>query len=93
MKTSYPITKLKPIPMDEETEEKSEEIEEIRGDRLIGEQVEYLVKFKNYEEPEWIREDHFDTVEIINDYHNQKRIVNQDSIKPIEEPKKSGRPK
>jgi hypothetical protein len=68
LKESYPIAKLRPIPA--EPEDDQVEVEKILDHRMVNNKYEFFVKWKNLSEleNEWIKEDDFGTVEIINDY-------------------------
>ena len=59
---SYPITKIKPIEEDETKPSESVEIEKILNKRKNEETdtIEYLVKWKDLDEEDWVPTDHFD---------------------------------
>ena len=79
LKTSYPLHKLKVTAQDEEPNNHYE-IEKILDHRKHGPKFEYSVKWKDYDDSynEWINEDKFDTLEIINKYwrniHKPKNV-------------------
>ena len=82
---------------DSELPKESYEIEKIIDSRNNKGKLQFLVKWKNYsdEENEWIGEEMFDTVEIIDEYF--KRIHRKDQegkehTAPVETAKR-GRPK
>ena len=87
---TYPLQKLKPYDDDDaEKPTESFEIEKILDKRKINDRNEYLVKWKNQsvEENEWVPEDHFDDMKIINDYNNskyQELQLNEEYNSPIE---------
>ena len=62
----------------------------------MNQQIEYLVRWEEYPDPEWIPEDHFDELKLINEFNNKihrKEIVETNSpIEPIK-PRGRGRPK
>ena len=98
LKEQFALNKLKPINIDDsELSKESYEIEEIIDSRNNKGKLQFLVKWKNYsdEENEWIGEEMFDTVEIIDEYF--KRIHRKDQegkehTAPVEKEKR-GRPK
>jgi hypothetical protein len=74
LKQSFPISKLKPFIEDNNKPEDSVEIEAILDKRKNEDDIiEYLVKWKNLsdDENEWVPEDHFDDVKIINDFNSK----------------------
>ena len=98
---SVPLHKLKVVKEDG-LPENSQEIEKILDHKKEDDQILYLVKWKDSGES-WIPEDHFNTVEVINDYYNSKnedkaselRIQPKRGVKTIRKPetkKKRGRP-
>ena len=76
-----------------ELEEESEEIKEILDHKTEKGKIKYLVKWKNDKlENEWVDENNFDTVEIINEYYKKiHRKDQEETTSPIE--KKRGRKK
>lgn len=102
VKQSYPITKLKPIEEDDKKPQESVEIEKILEKRknLETDEIEYLVKWKNFDhsENEWVPTNNFDELKMINDYN--KSITKSDEkeeepTSPIEKEvkRKRGRPR
>ena len=79
---SFPLQKLKVIPYDEE-KLNSLEIKKILNHRVKNNKYEYLVEFKNTSHPnEWIKEQNFNTFEIVNNYKNnlnKKKIHNMNT--------------
>jgi hypothetical protein len=69
LKTVYPLHKIKVVPP-EEGDDEHFEVEKILEHRRSGQrkQKEYLVKWKDQptSENSWVKESHFDTIEIIN---------------------------
>ena len=83
VKDSYPAQKLKPIV--ENNENKPEESDETILDHKTNRSGNrYLVKWKGKEETEWIPEDHFDTIEVINEYF--KRVNQREDPPEINSP-------
>ena len=78
---------------DEELEEESEEIKEILDHKTEKGKIKYLVKWKNDKlQNEWVDENNFDTVEIINEYYKKiHRKDQEETTSPIEN--KRGRKK
>ena len=67
MQAKFPLEKLKIL--DEATlEENLGEIKELVNDRRIDNKLEYLVRLKDKSKDSWVKEDDFQTVDIINDY-------------------------
>ena len=98
LKTTYPISKLRPIIEDQDKPEESVEVEEILGKRKNNETnlIEYLVKWKEFDEThnEWLSEDKFDDVEIINEYNSRMHRVQEiEQTRPVEQPRRAGRRK
>ena len=97
LERSYPITKLKPILEDESIlEMESVEIEKILNKRKNNDtnKMEYLVKWKNLDETEneWVPEDHFVELKLINEYNAKiHRDMTMEHTSPIEQPKRRGR--
>lgn len=81
LRESYPLNKLKPI---EEDEGLDYEVEKVLNERKVGDNIQYLVKFKNYDEPEWIDESNMDANDLINAYHRSKLIRPDEPVAPIE---------
>ncbi len=55
--------------------------------------IYYLVKWKDFEETEWIKEDEFDTIEIISEYWKEKnRKQQEEQTSPVEK-RIRGRPR
>ena len=96
MKETYPIHKLKIIQEDEEKPTESVEIEKILNKRVNNttNKVEYLVKWVDFDDThnEWLSEEYFDELKLINEYNKSIHRLNQPEItSPIEKPKR-GRP-
>lgn len=84
----YPIEKLK-IVAKEVFDQNVGEVECILNDRTKNNKVEYLIRWKENKKHEWINEDRFETVDIINKYWKEKHSSkNKDG-----EVKKRGRPR
>ncbi|CAM5998937.1 unnamed protein product [Sphagnum balticum] len=85
---------MRPIP-NEEKEDDQVEVEKILEHRFDEKNnVSYLVKWKDHDasENEWVTEDNFGTMEIINEYWKSIHRKDQpETTSPIE-PKKRGRP-
>ena len=77
----YPLEKLK-IVEKEILENNIGEIEKILNDRKIENKLEYLVKWKHETETTWVKEEDFQTIDIINDYWNKKtNKENEEKVK------------
>jgi hypothetical protein len=96
LRQHYAANKLKPIiPEDPDDGRETYEVEKILDSRNEKGKIEYLVRWKGLgpEEDEWLGEEFFDTVEVINEYYkNIHRIDQQETNSPIEAPKRRGRP-
>ncbi len=88
---TYPIQKLKFYEEDTSKPMESVEIERIIDKRKIDHVNQYLVKWKNLpaSENEWVREDHFDDMKLVNEFNNSKyEHLNKptEAFSPIEKP-------
>ena len=98
LQQSYPISKLKPILEDEDKPEESFEVEKILDKRKndTTDKIEYLVKWKDLDDNEnqWVPEDHFDELQIINEFNQRIHSAPTDEQNsPIEPKRKRGRPR
>ena len=100
VKQTWPITKLKPIHNDPDKPERSLEVEKILDKMRDDEtdQMMYLVKWKGLDETEnqWILEENFDSMDIIEKYNRQlaeelEKTPNE--TLSTDERKKRGRPR
>ena len=87
VQAKYPLEKLKILTEAEQVENISE-VKEVINDRKIDNKLVYLVKWKDNSKDSWVKEEDFQTIEVINDYWKNKlreseRVFN----------KKRGRPK
>ena len=97
LKGSYPVTKLRPI-VENNSNDNSQEVERILDKRKNRktDTIEYLIKWKDFDdsENEWISEELFDGVELINSYNNTIHRKDQaEFTSPVEKPKKKRGPK
>lgn len=97
LKTSYPVTRLKVVDVEDAEEIKEDvEVERILKHRKRNGEFEYLVKWTGHDESEneWVRASDFNTTEIIEEYH--AKIASDRGDESSEEsekaPKKRGRP-
>jgi hypothetical protein len=67
----YPLEKLKIVDKSQYNDNLSE-VKRILNDRTRNNTIEYLVEWKDKSEKEWVNENEFQTIEIINDYWKSK---------------------
>jgi hypothetical protein len=77
---SFPVTKLKLFAEEEKNEEEFFEIENILDHRMIGDKIEYFVKWAGYPDSDnsWVQEEHFNDPESLREYWEKKVEVNED---------------
>ena len=98
LKKNYPITKLKPVLEDIDSEKETVEVEAILDKRKNpkNDNIEYLVKWKGFdsEENEWLPVDDFDDLQFVNEFNEKiHRDLNVDITSPIIKEKRRGRPR
>ncbi len=87
IQTKYPLEKLKLLSQDK-IEENLFEVKELINDRRVDNKMEYLVRWKDNSKDSWIKEEDFQTIEVINDYWKNKIRESEGVLQ-----KKRGRPK
>ena len=71
MKMSYPRHKLKVVNNSNDEEFETLEIEKIVDHKRVDDKMIYLVKWKDSAFKDWVSIDNFNTMEIINKYHQK----------------------
>ena len=66
---TYPRHKLKTVEDPTEKDYETYEIDKIVDFKKVNDQLIYLVKWKNSDETDWVPVDHFNTMEVINEFH------------------------
>ena len=85
VKMSYPRQKLKVVSELENDDSVNLEVEKIIDHKKVNNQIVYLVKWKNSEDTDWLPVDNFNTMEVINKYHenlNIKLANDKNALKP-----------
>jgi RNase H-like domain found in reverse transcriptase/Integrase core domain/Integrase zinc binding domain len=80
LKRKFPVDQLKIIPDDavlEENEDLHYDIEKILDYRRVDNTDEYLIKWKHYEDPDWIKFSALDDVDIVNKFWKERGKVNK----------------
>jgi hypothetical protein len=80
LKRKFPIDQLKIIPDDavlEENEDLHYEVEEILDYRRVDNTDEYLIKWKHYDDPDWIKFSDLDDVDIVNKFWKERGKPNK----------------
>ena len=82
---SYPRQKLKVVAELETEDSVNMEVEKILDHKKVNDQFIYLVKWKNSDDTDWLPVDNFNTMEVINKYHqnlDRKLVEEKLALRP-----------
>ena len=85
VKMSYPRQKLKVVSELETEDSVNREVEKIIDHKKVNNQFIYLVKWKNSVDTDWLPVDNFNTLEVINKYHqnlDKKLSMEKEALNP-----------